>query len=130
MTSHRTHGDGEEFDFTNVMTPWLAPLIALFLLVNLVWLRTAALWLLVLPLAILFLKNVWIFSSEEPRAEHQRKWLGFVLWRRSYALAGTDRATAELTEDGSRSIQRPRWYRLRLALASRLRDPVVVLGAR
>jgi len=37
---------------------------------------------------------------------------------------------AELSQDGWHSIQRPRWYHLRLSLASRMRDPVLMYSTR
>jgi hypothetical protein len=126
LTSHRTTDAGTEFYFTNVMAIWVAPIIILFLFVNLIGQRAPAGWLLVLLLPPLFLKNVWTFQRKGPSVGHEWRLFGRVLWRRTYSLGDTDRASASLIEETWYRINRPRWYRLTLSLSSLLRNPVLM----
>ena len=126
LTSHKATSEGAEFYFTNLMAPWLAPIIVLFLLVNLFGQRATTPWLLTLPLVALFLKSVWVFKYKGPRVEHQWRLFGRGLWTQSYPLAATDKASSDLIEDTWYRFNRPRWYRLTLSLSSRLNDPVLM----
>jgi hypothetical protein len=126
LTSHKATNEGAEFCFTNLMAPWLAPIIVLFLLVNLFGQRATTPWLLTLPLVALVLKSVWIFKYEGPRVEHQWRLFGWSLWTQSYPLEAADKASSDLIEDTWYRFNRPRWYGLTLTLSSRLKDRVLM----